>query len=157
MYMMAMMGMLRIYQNRHSDIQANANTLFATFAVVIVIGMFGVLTNTAIIFRVIFAILHLIICMVLGAQEYFIGNWKLDFGTPNRVWAAYANTQPGSTFYSKIKPLHFKRMLFVVMGKQKCLKQIVQSINWKMSLQRQAVLFCFYFPMPQKIIFVYYY
>ncbi|KAF4533498.1 hypothetical protein B566_EDAN000983 [Ephemera danica] len=46
MYVIAMMCMLRIYQNRHPDIHASAYTTFAALAAIIFIGMTGVLTGT---------------------------------------------------------------------------------------------------------------
>ncbi|XP_059480473.1 SID1 transmembrane family member 1-like [Neocloeon triangulifer] len=113
MYVIAMMCMLRIYQNRHPDIHASAYTTFALLAVVILIGMCGVLTGT-IVFWSIFTTAHLTLCLLLSAQVYFMGCWSFDLGIPARVWAAY--TQPGLTCKARFLPVYPKRMALLILG-----------------------------------------
>jgi len=115
MYVIAMMCMLRIYQNRHPDIHASAYTTFALLALVILVGMIGVLTGT-IVFWGIFTTFHIALCLLLSAQVYFMGCWGLDLGTPARVWAAY--TRPDLSFCSRILPLYPKRMALLILGKK---------------------------------------
>ncbi|GLH03025.1 Sid-1-related C [Gryllus bimaculatus] len=47
MYVIAMLCMLKIYQTRHPDINASAYSTFALLAVVIMVGMIGVLNGNA--------------------------------------------------------------------------------------------------------------
>jgi hypothetical protein len=115
MYVIAMMCMLRIYQNRHPDIHASAYTTFALLALVILVGMCGVLTGT-VLFWSLFTALHLFICLTLSAQVYFMGCWSLDFGTPFRVWATY--TRPGLSCCSRILPVYPKRMALLILGEK---------------------------------------
>jgi hypothetical protein len=68
--------MLKIYQTRHPDINASAYATFAVLAVVILIGMCGVLAGT-LYFWIGFTVLHLVICLALSLQIYYMGRWKL--------------------------------------------------------------------------------
>ncbi|XP_065347901.1 SID1 transmembrane family member 1-like [Cloeon dipterum] len=113
MYVIAMMCMLRIYQNRHPDIHASAYTTFAMLAFVILIGMIGVLTGT-VIFWSLFTAVHMTLCLLLSAQVYYMGCWNLDLGVPARVWEAY--TQPGLSFKTRILPVYPKRMALLIIG-----------------------------------------
>lgn len=45
MYIIAGLGMLVLYQQRHPDINANAYAAFATFAMVIFIALMGVVSH----------------------------------------------------------------------------------------------------------------
>jgi len=76
MYVISMMCMLKIYQTRHPDINASAYATFGVLAVVILIGMCGVLGGSWY-FWIGFTVIHLVICLVLSAQIYYMGRWKL--------------------------------------------------------------------------------
>jgi hypothetical protein len=76
MYVISMMCMLKIYQTRHPDINASAYATFGVLAVVILIGMCGVLGGT-LYFWIGFTVAHLVICLALSAQIYYMGRWKL--------------------------------------------------------------------------------
>jgi heme A synthase len=70
MYVIAMMCMLRIYQNRHPDIHASAYTTFGALAAVIFIGMTGVLAGTPL-FWSLFTAAHIFTCLLLSAQVLY--------------------------------------------------------------------------------------
>jgi hypothetical protein len=76
MYVISMMCMLKIYQTRHPDINASAYATFGVLAVVILVGMSGVLWGT-LYFWIGFTIVHLMTCLALSAQIYYMGRWKL--------------------------------------------------------------------------------
>lgn len=76
--------MVKIYQTRHPDINARATVTFAVLALMIFLGTVGVLNGTDY-FWIAFTILHLIICLSLTAQIYYMGRWRLDKGLVRRV------------------------------------------------------------------------
>jgi hypothetical protein len=76
MYVISMMCMLKIYQTRHPDINASAYATFGVLALVILIGMCGVLGGT-VYFWSAFTLVHLMTCLALSAQIYYMGRWKL--------------------------------------------------------------------------------
>ncbi|GAB1859726.1 SID1 transmembrane family member 1 [Camponotus japonicus] len=84
MYIIAVLCMLKIYQNRHPDINARAPVTFGILALIIFIGLIGVL-NGSTYFWVIFSILHLFICFILTVQIYYMGRCKFNRGVFNRV------------------------------------------------------------------------
>lgn len=77
MYMIAVLCMIKIYQTRHPDINARAPVTFGILALIIFIGLIGVL-NGSTCFWVIFTILHLLICFILTVQIYYMGRCKFN-------------------------------------------------------------------------------
>nr|CAD7587558.1 unnamed protein product [Timema genevievae] len=77
MYVISMLCMVKIYQTRHPDINASAYATFGVLAIVIFIGMCGVLEGT-LSFWVIFTVVHLVICLIVSAQIYYMGRWKFE-------------------------------------------------------------------------------
>nr|CAD7203883.1 unnamed protein product [Timema douglasi] len=84
MYVISMLCMVKIYQTRHPDINASAYATFGVLAIVIFIGMFGVLEGT-LSFWVIFTVVHLVICLIVSAQIYYMGRWKFVHPTEIRT------------------------------------------------------------------------
>lgn len=76
MYVISMLCMLKIYQTRHPDINAEAHAAFAFLAFVVLLGVVSVFEDN-LTFRIIFAALHLLACLALSAQVYYMGRWKL--------------------------------------------------------------------------------
>lgn len=74
--MLAVISMLKIYQSRHPDINASAYLAFGILALLIFLGMCGVLYNKPS-FYYGFTVIHVIVCLYLSAQIYFMGHWKL--------------------------------------------------------------------------------
>lgn len=75
MYVISVMSMLKIYQTRHPDINASASAAFAALALAVVLGVIGVLTGTTL-FWVIFGFIHVISCLLLSCNIYYMGRWK---------------------------------------------------------------------------------
>ncbi|XP_003704971.2 SID1 transmembrane family member 1 [Megachile rotundata] len=75
MYMIAVLCMIKIYQTRHPDINARAPVTFGVLALIILIGLIGVL-NGSIYFWILFTIVHLSVCLFLTIQIYFMGRWR---------------------------------------------------------------------------------
>lgn len=84
MYIIAVLCMIKIYQTRHPDINARAPVTFGILALIIFIGLIGVL-NGSMSFWVIFTILHLLTCLVLTVQIYYMGRCKFNRGVFKRV------------------------------------------------------------------------
>ena len=72
MYIMAVLCMVKIYHNRHPDINASAYTTFMTLALIIFFGMIGILESSDGFF-IFMSILHLIMCFWLSVQVYNLG------------------------------------------------------------------------------------
>ena len=69
MYAISMLILLKIYQTRHPDINANAYTAFGILAFIIFVGVIGVLYGDGNwYFWVFFTILHCTSCFVLSFQ-----------------------------------------------------------------------------------------
>lgn len=75
MYIIAVLCMIKIYQTRHPDINARAPITFGVLALIILIGLVGVL-NGSNYFWIIFTIMHLLICLYLTVQIYYMGRWR---------------------------------------------------------------------------------
>lgn len=126
-----MMGILRIYQNRHPSIQGKACTLFAALALAVTVGACGIFFGASITFRVIFAILHFFfVCLLLTVLVYF----NEDLSTPFIV-SEHSSAQ---SFCSRFRPTHTTKMVFVIIGKQYMIFEFAISIEpiiWKMTSQ----------------------
>ncbi|CAG9767714.1 unnamed protein product [Ceutorhynchus assimilis] len=84
MYVMAVLCMIKLYQNRHPDINANAYSTFGVLAIAIVLGMIGIFENTEE-FWIFFVILHIITCFYLTIKIYYMGCWKLNYAAMQRI------------------------------------------------------------------------
>ncbi|KOB70081.1 Sid 2 [Operophtera brumata] len=80
----AVLCMVKIYQSRHPDINARAHATFGVLALIIFVGLVGVL-NANLYFWVAFTALHLVTCLVMTFQIYYLGRFKLDADV---VWRA---------------------------------------------------------------------
>ncbi|XP_046975841.1 SID1 transmembrane family member 1-like [Vanessa cardui] len=77
MYVTAVLCMVRLYQARHADVNARAHATFGVLALIIFIGLVGVL-NANFYFWVAFTVLHLVTCLVMTFQIYYLGRFRLD-------------------------------------------------------------------------------
>ena len=77
MYAISMLCMLKIYQTRHPDINADAHAAFGVLAFVVFLGVLSVFED-CMAFRVAFAGIHLLACLALSVQVYYMGRWKLS-------------------------------------------------------------------------------
>ncbi|KAF9407764.1 hypothetical protein HW555_012328 [Spodoptera exigua] len=83
MYVIAVLVMVKLYQNRHSDIVPSAHSTFMVLAVVMTIGLFGIL-YPSVPFSVLFTILHMLTCFVLTLKIYYAGRFKLEWSALSR-------------------------------------------------------------------------
>ncbi|XP_069356941.1 SID1 transmembrane family member 1-like isoform X2 [Maniola hyperantus] len=76
MYVTSVLCMVKIYQSRHPDINARAHATFGVLALIIFIGLVGVL-NANFYFWVGFTALHLVTCLIMTFQIYYLGRFRL--------------------------------------------------------------------------------
>lgn len=84
MYIIAVLCMIKIYQTRHPDINARAPATFGILAIVILLSLIGVLDGS-VYFWVAFSIIHLVACLLLTGQIYYVGRWKFNRGLLIRI------------------------------------------------------------------------
>lgn len=84
MYIIAVLSMVKIYQNRHPDINAQAPITFGVLAITILLGLVGVLDGE-LYFWIFFTVIHLLTCLSLSSQVYYMGRWKFDGGVFRRM------------------------------------------------------------------------
>ncbi|KAG7214138.1 hypothetical protein KM043_001492 [Ampulex compressa] len=114
MYIIAVLCMIKIYQTRHPDINARAPVTFGVLALIIFISLIGVLNNT-LSFRAVFTIIHLLVCLLLTIQIYYMGRWKLNRGLIKRVIQVLRHdARCGITHL--FRPVYPARFLLLVMA-----------------------------------------
>jgi len=127
MYTIAILCMLKIYQFRHPDINANAYTACGVLAFVIFIGVLGVVEGSGNIpFWTAFTGLYVVSCFLLSIQIYYMGRWKVDMGLPRRVWQMVAHDVRSccSGSLQAMKPMYPDRMFLLA---------IFNMANWGMA------------------------
>ncbi|KAL4712170.1 hypothetical protein ACJJTC_011031 [Scirpophaga incertulas] len=115
MYVTSVLCMVKIYQSRHPDINARAHATFGVLALIIFIGLVGVL-NANFYFWIAFTALHLITCLVMTFQIYYLGRFRLDGGVVCR-----ALKELWSRPLAAVTPTHCARCVLLV---------IANGANW---------------------------
>ncbi|XP_014669089.1 PREDICTED: SID1 transmembrane family member 1-like [Priapulus caudatus] len=110
MYIIAGLCMLKIYQSRHPDINANAYAAFAAFAVIIFLAVLGVVYSK-VWFWALFFIVHVMAMLGLSTQIYYMGRWKLDTGIFQRVYLQLKNEMQTPS-----RPMYMDRMVLLIVG-----------------------------------------
>lgn len=114
MYVISMLCMLKIYQTRHPDINAEAHAAFSVLAFVVLLGVVSVFEDN-LAFRIIFSAIHLLACVALSAQVYYMGRWKLNLGVFKRIYVIFWNDfQAGPSNW--FRPMYVDRMFLLVIG-----------------------------------------
>lgn len=91
MYVTAILSMIKLYQNRHPDINARAHHTFTLIAFVFALGLLGTL-QPSVTFWVAFTILHLLVCLLLTVNIYYMG--KFSLGMWNCNWTNIRELAP---------------------------------------------------------------
>ncbi|CAL7951792.1 unnamed protein product [Xylocopa violacea] len=113
MYMITVLCMIKIYQSRHPDINARAPVTFGILALIIFIGLMGVL-NGSIYFWIIFTIAHLLICLLLTCQIYYMGRWKWRGFLTRMIQTCKNDARSGITSFCR--PLYVGRFIMLVVA-----------------------------------------
>ncbi|CAH0712812.1 unnamed protein product, partial [Brenthis ino] len=110
MYVTSVLCMVKIYQSRHPDINARAHATFGVLAFIIFVGLVGVL-NANFYFWVAFTILHLVTCLVLTFQIYYLGRFRLDAGVLSRAARALS-----ARALAAVAPTHCGRCVLLALA-----------------------------------------
>ncbi|XP_037772501.1 SID1 transmembrane family member 1-like [Penaeus monodon] len=122
MYVISVMSMLKIYQTRHPDINASASAAFAALALAVVLGVIGVLTGTTL-FWVVFGFIHVISCLLLSCNIYYMGRWKCDLGLFGRMKTWFMSEL--SDWRGMCRPMYCDRMVLLLLG---------NAANWGLAI-----------------------
>uniref|UniRef100_S4RI57 SID1 transmembrane family member 1 n=1 Tax=Petromyzon marinus TaxID=7757 RepID=S4RI57_PETMA len=77
MYIIAGLCMLKLYQKRHSDVNASAYKAYASFAVIIFFAVLGVVVaKSAVWFWILCTIVHILAALALSFHIYHVGRWR---------------------------------------------------------------------------------
>ncbi|XP_063081058.1 SID1 transmembrane family member 1 isoform X3 [Cavia porcellus] len=123
MYMIAGLCMLKLYQTRHPDINASAYSAYASFAVVIMLTVLGVVFGkNDVWFWVIFSVVHILASLALSAQIYYMGRFKIaDLGIFRRAAMVFYTDCIQQCSW----PLYMDRMVLLTVG---------NLVNWSFAL-----------------------
>ena len=128
MYTIAILILLKIYQTRHPDINASAYRACLALAFVIFLSVIGVKYGSGNqYFWAFFTALHVITCMVLSLQVYYMGRFRLNLGIFKRTWITIRNDAIAiySGQWYGLKPLYPTRMVLLLM---------MNIVNWGLSI-----------------------
>ncbi|XP_007956371.1 SID1 transmembrane family member 1 [Orycteropus afer afer] len=122
MYMIAGLCMLKLYQTRHPDINASAYSAYASFAMVIMLTVLGVVFGkNDMWFWVIFSAIHILASLALSTQIYYMGRFKIDLGVFRRA----AMVVYTDCIQQCSRPLYMDRMVLLIVG---------NLVNWSFAL-----------------------
>lgn len=114
MYVIAMLCMLKIYHTRHPDINASAYATFGVLALVILVGMAGILTGTKG-FWAAFSVLHVLTCLWLSGEIYYMGRMRFGFSMVQRAWnLIFREIIPNPCAF--FKPRYRSRLVLLILG-----------------------------------------
>ncbi|KAK8393036.1 hypothetical protein O3P69_013225 [Scylla paramamosain] len=122
MYVISVLSMLKIYQTRHPDINASASATYAALAAAVLLGVIGVLSGT-LLFWIIFGFIHVISCLMLSCQIYYMGRWKLDVGVLKRFKTWFLSEI--SDCRQICQPMYCDRMVLLTLG---------NAANWGLAI-----------------------
>lgn len=124
MYMIGALGMLKIYQLRHPDVNANAHVSFAVMALFIFLAMCGVYFND-LPFWLLFGVLYVTVMFSISLEFYFKGMWRFRlkdlFGQIHKALRA-------SKRCSMLIPRFKSRFLFLFVGNALNLTYVVFGV-----------------------------
>ncbi|XP_028931016.1 SID1 transmembrane family member 1 isoform X1 [Ornithorhynchus anatinus] len=121
MYMIAGLCMLKLYQTRHPDINANAYAAYASFAFIICLTVLGVFGKSNVWFWVIFSAIHILASLALSTQIYYMGVFKIDWGIFQRAAAVFYT----DCVHQCSRPMYTDRMVLLILG---------NLANWSLAL-----------------------
>lgn len=73
MYVMAVLIIAKLYQNRHPAVQASAYSTFTVLGLAVMIAMLGIIYNSLIV-MIVFYVAFVIFCLYLAFKIYFFTN-----------------------------------------------------------------------------------
>ncbi|KAF5399561.1 SID1 transmembrane family member [Paragonimus heterotremus] len=110
MYILAALIILKIYQTRHPDVNASAHSAYMVMAVVIFLGVTGVVYGSET-FWIAFTIFFLLLSVILTAEIYYMGQWNVDLCLPRRL-----NALIRSDGINCLRPIYVQRMILLLIA-----------------------------------------
>uniref|UniRef100_A0A6A7G3U4 SID1 transmembrane family member 1-like n=2 Tax=Hirondellea gigas TaxID=1518452 RepID=A0A6A7G3U4_9CRUS len=132
MYVIAVLLMLQLYQNRHTDVSASADTVFIALSVTVLLGVIGGLFGSTW-FWIISSILHACICLVVSAYVYYIGRWSL-INTMRSMYRNGGARYLSSWICTQVQQWRHWRSLKSHFGTRVALLLIANLCNWALML-----------------------
>ncbi|KFD55318.1 hypothetical protein M514_03658 [Trichuris suis] len=112
MYMIAALCMLKIYQIRHPDINANSHVAYFVMALIILLAVVGVVYS-GLPFWITFTIFYAILIFLLSAEFYYKGQWKINRGSAVRIARELFCVRKSCRWFC---PTYPDRMCFLLIG-----------------------------------------
>jgi hypothetical protein len=110
MYIIGCLGVLKIYQIRHPDINAHAHVAYCVMALIILLAVVGVVYGGTP-FWIVFSICFILLMVAISIEFYYKGQWKL-----NRYMFQQIRTEWQSNINRRwFLPLYPERMIFLVL------------------------------------------
>lgn len=114
MYVMAVLCMVKLYQNRHPDINASAYATFGVLAISILLGMIGIFEGN-LVFWIFFIIIYVLTCFYLSIKIYYMGCWSISKSSMRHIYHILV-----SDFWSGplnvLKPCYLARFVLLALG-----------------------------------------
>lgn len=85
MYMIAVLVMMKLYHNRHSDIVPSAQSTFMLLAFIMAVGALGI-KYPSVWFSAFFTIFHLLVCFIFTMKIYYTGKFTMELSVLKRAW-----------------------------------------------------------------------
>lgn len=76
MYVLAVLCTLKLYHARHADINVKSHMAYIVLALLVFLGA-GTAFTSQFYFKLGFTVVHLIACVALAIDVYYMGHWKL--------------------------------------------------------------------------------
>ncbi|KAK9297183.1 hypothetical protein QLX08_009048 [Tetragonisca angustula] len=151
MYIITVLCMIKIYQTRHPDINARASVTFAMLAFIIFVGLLGVLNGT-IYFLVLFTVVHLLTCLYMTIQIYYMGRWKVKEFLKRIIQICKHDAQPGYRYL--FRPLYMGRFIILVVAN---LWNVVLAVLGNMHSEKNFATFLLAVLMSNLILYTFFY
>ncbi|KZC10355.1 SID1 transmembrane family member 1 [Dufourea novaeangliae] len=151
MYIIAVLCMIKIYQNRHPDVNARAPVTFGALAILILLGLVGVLDGSNA-FWIVFTIMHLVICLFLTIQIYYMGRWRCR-GIIRRVIQS-CRYEARTGIRNLLRPLYLGRFIMLVIAN---LCNIALAVYGNISHEKNFATFLLAILMSNLILYTMFY
>ncbi|CAH1273788.1 SIDT1 [Branchiostoma lanceolatum] len=112
MYIIGGLGMLKLYQKRHPDVNPNAYAAYMFFAGVIFMAVIGVVYGTKAFWGV-FTMVYILATLFLNMELYYMGRWSFDLKVFKR---AYVMLRTDYLQCTDCKPMYTSRFVLLTIG-----------------------------------------
>ncbi|XP_019614907.1 PREDICTED: SID1 transmembrane family member 1-like isoform X1 [Branchiostoma belcheri] len=112
MYIIGGLGMLKLYQKRHPDVNPNAYAAYMFFAGVIFMAVIGVVYGTKAFWGV-FTVVYILATLFLNMELYYMGRWSFDLKVFKR---AYVMLRTDYLQCTDCRPMYTSRFVLLTIG-----------------------------------------